>query len=185
MIPFPNKKYDVIYADPPWSYQQAMGTDAKKYYSTMNIDDICNLPVEDISKDSTILFMWATFPQLPDALRVINSWGFQYKTCGFVWIKQNKKSDSLFMGCGAYTRTNAEVCLIGVKKKAKISSIIKSHSVRQVIISPIRKHSQKPPETRERIMELVGKDNSFIELFARNTTPGWDVWGNETNKYDV
>ena len=87
------------------------------------------------------------------------------------------------MGGGFYTRANAEVCLLGTSKKSKAKSVIESHSVRQIIVAPVREHSQKPAETRCRIQELMGAKHSYIELFARNTTPGWDVWGDEVNKY--
>ena len=88
------------------------------------------------------------------------------------------------MGGGSYTRANAEVCLLGVSKNTKAKRFVASHSVRQIIITPVRQHSQKPAEARDRIRELTGGDHSYIELFARNTTPGWDVWGNEVNKYE-
>lgn len=90
----------------------------------------------------------------------------------------------LFMGGGSYTRANAEVCLLGVSKNTKTKRVVASHSVRQIIVAPVQHHSQKPAEARSRIRELTGEDHSYIELFARNTTPGWDVWGNEVNKYE-
>lgn len=185
MIPFPNKKYSVIYADPPWAYQQGGRGAAKHHYETMSTEDICGLPVRDICTNDAVLFMWATFPNLPEALKVMAAWGFTYKTAAFVWVKQNKKAPSLFMGGGSYTRANAEVCLLGISRKTKAQRAVISHSVRQIIMAPVRQHSQKPPETRERIQELMGGDHSFIELFARNSTPGWDVWGNEVNKYET
>ena len=114
---------------------------------------------------------------------LMEAWGFTYKTAAFVWVKQNKKAPTLFMGGGSYTRANAEVCLLGVSKNTKAKRFVASHSVRQIIITPVRQHSQKPAEARDRIRELTGGDQSYIELFARNTTPGWDVWGNEVNKY--
>ena len=121
-----------------------------------------------------ILFMWATFPNLPDALRVIQEWGFTYKTLGFSWIKTNKKNGKYFFGIGYYTKSNAEICLIATKGKPKpISNYVSS-----VIVSPRREHSRKPDEIRDKIVELVG-DMPRIELFARQTVDGWDCWGNE------
>ena len=88
-----NKKYNIIYADPPWKYDRnkVQGA-AEKHYSTMTVDDLCKLPVADICDKDAILFMWATFPQLKEALQVIEAWGFKYRPIGFVWLKQNKKS---------------------------------------------------------------------------------------------
>jgi N6-adenosine-specific RNA methylase IME4 len=89
MIPFPNKKYNIIYADPPWSYNgNMMNSSVTDHYSVMNINDICNLPVKNIADDNCILFMWVTLPKLNEFMNVINSWGFEYKTTAFVWCKK-------------------------------------------------------------------------------------------------
>ena len=144
----------------------------------MTTDEICELPVKDIKTDDATCFMWATFPNIGEALKVMEAWGFQYKTAAFVWVKKNKRSNSNFWGMGAYTRANAEVCLLGISKKTKAKQCVKSNSVHQIIESPIEKHSKKPDETRERIVELLG-DVSRIELFARQHADGWDCWGNE------
>lgn len=169
------KKYNIIYADPPWKYQQKnLQGAAEKHYSTMNMKDLCALPVEQLSDKDCVLFLWATFPMLAEALQLIKAWGFKYKTVAFVWLKQNKKSPTWFFGLGFWTRGNAEICLLAVRGKPKR----KSAGVHQFIISPIEQHSKKPDETRDRIVELMG-DVPRIELFARQNTPGWDVWGNE------
>lgn len=171
------KKYNIIYADPPWSYKDkalAGKRGACCKYSVMSIEDISNLPVNKIAADNCILFMWVTMPFLKDVFNVIESWGFTYKTCGFTWIKKNKKSDSLFWGMGSWTRANAELCLIATKGKPKRISA-KVHSV---IISKIREHSRKPDEVRDKIVELCG-NLPRIELFARQQVDGWDCWGNE------
>lgn len=151
---------------------------ARRHYNTMTTKDISNLPVRNLCTDNAVCFMWATFPNIAEALNVLEKWGFIYKTAAFVWIKQNKNKDSLYIGMGAYTRANAEVCLLGISKKTKASEIVKSHSVRQVIISRKEEHSKKPAETRDRIVELLG-DSQRIELFARQQISGWDCWGNE------
>lgn len=140
----------------------------------MDNGSIANLPINEIADKNCILFIWVTMPKLNECFDIIRKWGFTYKTCGFVWIKKNKKSDSLFWGMGRWTRANAEICLIGTKGKPKRISA-KVHSV---IISRIREHSRKPDEIRERIVELCG-DLSRIELFARQKVVGWDCWGNE------
>jgi len=140
----------------------------------MSADEICSLPVDDIAAENSVLFLWTTFPNLQESFRVIEAWGYKYSTAAFVWVKRNKKAMSWFMGLGYWTRANAEICLLATKGKPKRIS----KSVRQVIDSPIEHHSKKPDETRERIVELMG-DLPRIELFARQKTDGWDVWGNE------
>lgn len=167
--------YQIIYADPPWRYdQKGLQGAAEKHYSTMSLEDICKLPVGSISAKDSILFLWATFPQLPAALRVISAWGFKYKTVAFLWLKKNRKADRWFFGLGFWTRGNAEVCLLATRGHPKRQS----SKIHQFIISPIEAHSKKPDIVRDKIVELAG-DVPRIELFARQTTPGWDVWGNE------
>lgn len=97
-LPFPNKKYSVIYADPPWEYRQGGRGAAKNHYKTMSAKALSQMPVRDICTDKAVLFMWATFPNLPDALNVMDAWGFTYKTAAFVWVKQNKKNVVLVYG---------------------------------------------------------------------------------------
>ena len=107
------KKYKVIYADPPWQYRvyskKGRGRSAENHYHTMNIDDIRSLPVADIADDDCVLFLWITFPCLKEGISVMESWGFTYKTCGFNWVKRNKKKDTYFMGLGFWTRSNSEI----------------------------------------------------------------------------
>lgn len=140
----------------------------------MGIEDLCRLPISELAADDCALFMWATFPQLSEALQLIKSWGFTYKTVAFVWLKKNKVADSWFYGLGFWTRGNAEICLFATKGKPKRQSA----SVHQFIISPIEQHSKKPDEARDKIVQLMG-DLPRIELFARQSPEGWDVWGNE------
>lgn len=178
-----DKKYNIIYADPPWEYKQSGSKKnsrgmAKQHYSTMSTEDICNLPIRKISTNDCLLFLWATFPNIGEALKVMEKWGFKYKTAAFVWVKKNKKSDSLFWGMGAYTRANAEICLLGISPKTKAKQTVINNGVHQVIESKIEEHSKKPDETRDRIIKLCG-DLPRIELFARQQAEGWDCWGNE------
>ena len=169
------QKYQAIYADPPWDYQQCrLSGSAKKHYPTMRIEELCALPVAEIADRDCALFLWATFPQLPEALRLIQAWGFVYKTVAFVWLKQNRKALTWFYGLGFWPRSNAEVCLLATKGHPKRQSA----GIHQLVISPVERHSKKPDEVREKIVELMG-DVPRIELFARQQTPGWDVWGNE------
>lgn len=170
-----DKKYSVIYADPPWKYERNIGSGvAENHYSVMSVTEICNLPVKEIAAKDCVLFLWVTFPQLQEAFKVIKAWGFCYKTCAFLWLKQTTKTHKWFFGMGFWTRGNAEICLLSIKGKPKRQS----NKVHQFIVSPIRSHSQKPPETRSKIIELMG-DVPRIELFAREKCEGWDVWGNE------
>ena len=171
----PDKKYSIIYADPAWSYQgKMMNSSVTDHYNVMSINDICNLPVKDIAAENSILFMWVTLPKLNEFMKVVNAWGFEYKTTAFVWVKKNKKADSFFMGLGRWTRANPEICVLATKGKIER----KSKSIRQLQVFPVDKHSKKPDQFRDLILELCG-DLPRIELFARNKTPGWDVWGNE------
>jgi N6-adenosine-specific RNA methylase IME4 len=172
------KKYSIIYADPPWEFSRWSNKAQRHvtgHYSTMTIQEIMDLPVKEIAADNAVLLMWATFPNLPLALKAIEAWGFTYKTCAFTWVKQNKKSESLFWGMGYYTRSNAEICLLATRGKPLPRL---SHKVHSVIVSPVERHSKKPASTRERIVELFG-NIPRIELFAREQIEGWDCWGNE------
>lgn len=177
---FPDLKFQIIYADPPWDYGNTKNPHGwwgrtEKHYSTMKLADICALPVADIADENCYLFLWTTSPFMEHSFKVIESWGFKYSTVGFVWIKtKNDGSAVRTDGLGKYTLSNAEYCLIARKgaywREAK--------NVKQVIMAPKLRHSEKPAETRERIVELCG-DVQRIELFARHNTPGWHVWGNE------
>jgi N6-adenosine-specific RNA methylase IME4 len=151
-----------------------MNSSVTDHYPVMSIDDIANMPVQDLADDNCVLFMWVTLPKLNEFMKVINGWGFKYKTTAFVWVKKNKKADSFFMGLGRWTRANPEICVLATK--GNISR--KSNAVRQLQVFPIERHSKKPDEFRDLILELVG-DLPRIELFARETAEGWDSWGNE------
>ena len=140
----------------------------------MSIEELCALPVAEIMAPDSALFLWTTVPQLPEALRLIRAWGFTYKTVAFVWLKKNRKADSWFYGLGFWTRSNAEVCLLATRGLPRRQAA----NVHQFIVSPIEEHSKKPDETREKILTLMG-DVPRVELFARQSPPGWDVWGNE------
>ena len=174
---FPNK-YNIIYADPPWSYRpntnKERWSSADNHYNTMTLEDIKDLPVQDLSADDCILFIWVSNPLLDKAFEVIDSWGFNYKTVGFTWAKKNKIKDSWFWGMGYWTRSNAELCLIATKGSPKRES----GGVHQLISERIRDHSQKPEIVRDKIVELCG-DLPRIELFARERCDGWDSWGDE------
>ena len=177
------KKYQIIYADPPWqfkNYSDKWHKDRKEsrwvanHYDIQTTQDICDMPIGSIADEDSVLFLWVTFPRLPDALDVIKSWEFTYKTNAFTWVKKNKIADSLFWGMGFWTRANSEICLLATKGKPKRVD----KGVHSVVEKPIEKHSKKPDEVRNRIVTLMG-NLPRIELFAREKTEGWDVWGNE------
>lgn len=176
-----NKKYNIIYADPPWKYKNSpseKGTSrgfAKNYYDLMSIEELKKLNIEKLADNNAVLFLWATFPMINEALETIKNWGFNYRTCAFVWVKKNKKANTNFWGCGYYTRSNAEICLLATKGKILER---KSHCIHQIIESAVEAHSKKPDIVRDKILQLFG-DLPRIELFARQQTNGWDCWGDE------
>lgn len=181
MFELPKKKYKIIYADPPWEYssdpksKRGIWGLAHQQYSTMKMDDLMKLPVDTISDDDCILFLWATFPNLQQALDLIKAWGFEFKTVAFVWEKLSKTNNTTKKyGLGWYTRSNCEIVMLGRKGKFDRQSA----AVQQIVKSTITKHSQKPDEVRKRILKLCG-DIPRIELFARTRVHGWDVWGND------
>lgn len=175
MKPFPNKQYNVIYADPAWSYKNKntggsfkSGSNAK--YETMSIENICNLPVEDISAKNCVLFLWGTVPLLPDAFKVMEAWSFKYKTM-ITWRK------IMSLGMGFWFRGQCEHLLFGVKGNVKAFRLQESNFIQCKAL----RHSEKPPEFRaliERATKNMEQKNK-IELFARETFDGWDAWGNE------
>lgn len=178
---YSGKKYQIIYADPPWQYRN-MGNiqaTANSHYNTMSQKDIESLPVSQIADDNSILFLWATFPKLQEALDTIKAWGFEYKTSGFTWIKKNKNGGNFF-GVGWYTKSNAEVCLIGARGRSPKNS----NSVSSIIESVREGHSKKPAIVRDKIVEFCG-DLPRIELFARESVEGWDVLGNGIDGVDI
>lgn len=173
------KKYQIIYADPPWTYKKSGGIKsarglAKNHYNTMDIEDIKNLNVQSIADKNCYLFLWVTGPCIQEGLNVLKAWGFELFTVAFTWVKKNKKSDSLFWGMGNSTRANAEYVLLG--RKGKLDRV--ARNIHSVVMSKIEAHSKKPDEVRKRI-ELLYGDLSRIELFARQKINGWDSWGNE------
>lgn len=179
------KKYQIIYADPPWSYD--FGKSSSRYieeqYETMSKDDLFGLPIQDISADNSLLLMWVTFPKLMLAVPLMEAWGFSYRTMLFTWVKKYRNGDN-FVGCGYYTRSNPEILLLG-KKGDGLKTL--DHSINSVLEHPIMEHSKKPPIVRKYICDLFG-NVPRIELFARKERflfdkeyfEGWDVWGDQS-----
>ena len=175
------KQYGVIYADPPWSFKtfsdKGKDRSPENHYNVMSLKDICNLPINKISSDNSVLLMWVIDPLLDKAFEVINAWGFKYKTVGFTWAKTNRKSMGFFTGLGYWTRGNPEMCLLATKGKPKRVS----KSVPQLVVEQRREHSRKPDIMYNHIENLL--EGPYIELFARTQRPNWDSWGNQTDKF--
>lgn len=172
-------KYQLIYADPPWTYRDKANAGKRgacHKYATMTEDELRDMGhrVLAVAADDCLLAMWWVAPMPVEAISLVLSWGFMLKTMkGFTWHKLTVNGKSHF-GMGNWTRANAEDCLFAVRGKPRR----RSASVRQFIAAPVREHSRKPDEARHRLVELMG-DVPRLELFARQATPGWDVWGNE------
>lgn len=172
--------YTLIYADPPWNYRDRANDGrrgASHKYPVMNVRDICRLPVHTLAAESCLLAMWWVGPQPMEALKVIEAWGFRLSTFkGFTWGKTYpKQTDKHTMGMGHLTRANSEDMLFAVKGKLPPRL---NAGITQLQIYPRMAHSAKPPQFRDHLVELLG-DVPRIELFARDSAPGWDHWGNE------
>jgi len=205
------KKYSVIYADPPWSFRvwsedTGSGRSAASHYPTLDLEALKALPVESIAADDATLFLWGCNSMLPEALEVVKAWGFEFKTIAFTWVKTNKKAtDTVFWGMGYWTRQNSEFCILATRGKPKrdskgVHSVFWDHEagedvaldpsmgMPEALVCPVMRHSAKPPEARERIEELMGPDNTFVELFARPSEgihSCWDLVGNEIDGQDI
>jgi N6-adenosine-specific RNA methylase IME4 len=182
----PDKKYAVIYADPPWAYgdkgfgkrptdgsvKGSFAPEAGRY-GTMLLEDIVALPVATIAAKDSALLLWATSPLLPEAMQVMSAWGFKFKTVAFCWSKITSTGKEV-ANLGQWTMGNVEICLLGTKGSPKRLD----RTVRQLVTSARTEHSKKPEEVADRIVRIFG-DVPRIELFARRALPGWDCWGNE------
>jgi N6-adenosine-specific RNA methylase IME4 len=183
----PRNYFGAILADPPWRFEtwSDKGKDraAENHYPTLTFEELLELPVDKLVTNNSVLFLWAIWPMLLDALALIDAWGFNYKTCAFCWTKADASQLDMLrddvtprMGLGYWTRSNSEVCLLATRGKPKRSCA----SVRQAIIEPAREHSRKP-SVHAQIEALVA--GPYLELFARQLRFGWTVWGNETDKF--
>lgn len=178
------KTFDIILADPPWHFRNYSADEPgmihersrgqNRYYPTMLTDDICKLQIP--AADNSVLFLWACWPVLPDALRVIKAWGFEYKSLAWIWIKANKTGWGFFQGMGYYTRANSEPCLLATRGNLPKPA---NRSIMALIYSPVQQHSKKPDDQYRKI-EALYPNKSYLELFARRDgRPGWAYWGNE------
>ena len=171
-----SKRYQIIYADPAWTYDDKAlsgNRGAVCKYDLMTDEALKALPVAELADENCVLFMWATFPKIREALDLVSTWGFEYKTVAFTWVKKTSINTN-FMGMGRWTRANAEIVLLGTKGKPHRVDA----GIPQIVQAPVKEHSQKPDEVRQRIVKLCG-DLPRIELFARTNIHGWDVMGND------
>lgn len=195
----PRSHYRCILADPPWHFRArtplqvgnwTIRRDAEKHYPVMGVDDIAALPVRELAAKDAHLFIWTTGPCLRQTFEVMEAWGFRYSAVAFTWVKLKKSFDArqlrilptlesdLHVGLGLTTRKNAEFCLLGRRGSARRNA----KDVREIIMAPVREHSRKPDEARIRIERYC--DGPYLEMFARSSRPGWDRWGNETDKFE-
>lgn len=176
--------YQIIYADPPWSYNdRGIRGASDGHYPTMPLANIQALPVaSELAADDCGLFLWATYPMLREAMATISAWGFDYVTTAFVWIKLTQaapgKEARPHTGLGHWTRGTSEPCLFARRGKPRRQDTTAARSLSQLVFEPRGRHSAKPPIVRDHIVALLG-DLPRIELFARDTADGWDCWGNE------
>lgn len=184
----PRGHYGVVYADPPWLYEvwsaKGTGRSAEQHYDVMDADAIKALPVQDLAAADCVLLLWVTWSCLKQGLDLISHWGFEYKTCGFDWMKASNTQPDFWqeevapqVGLGHWTRSNTEPCLLATKGHPKRLNA----DVRMGVIAPRRQHSRKPEGMHARIERLVA--GPYLELFARQKRAGWDVWGNQTDKF--
>ena len=170
-----------IVADPPWRFEPwsretGMDRAADNHYKTMTVDEIKAFGAQyvlPLAADNCMLLMWATWPLMPNWIPVLSAWGCTYTTCGFLLAKQNESGVGWHIGNGYHTRSNTEPCLLATRG----APLRLSNDVEQLIVAPVRAHSEKPDEVYARIERLVA--GPYLELFARKTRPGWTVWGDE------
>jgi N6-adenosine-specific RNA methylase IME4 len=178
------KKFAVIYPDPSWPFEtyseKGKQRSAERHYDTMSLDQIKALPVQALAADDCALLLWVTWPGLHDAVDVIRAWGFEYRTCSFLWVKTTEKADcikldgaGLHWGMGYHTRANTEPCLLAVRG----APLRLAADVHQVVMATVAEHSEKPEEVARRIERLYG--GPYLELFARRPRERWTTWGNE------
>ncbi len=174
--------FELLEVDPCWSYgDKLIRGGAEHHYPTMSLAELIALPVEKLAAENAVMFMWATWPLLPDAFALMKGWGFSYKNCGLLWTKVNRvATDTPFVGLGHWTRGNTEPCLLGVRGKPKrIDKAVQQLMMGdELVVAPIGAHSAKPIEAKNRMIQLMG-DVPAIELFARSRDPRFESWGNE------
>lgn len=178
----PIGQWGCILADPPWYFKNRTEAGESKnptaHYDCMDLADIKAMDMSFVGAADCALVMWATAPMLPEALEVMAAWGFTFKTAG-AWAKQSSTGGKWAFGTGYVFRSAAEFYLVGTRGRPPV----RSRSVRNLIVAPIREHSRKPDETHRMCESLF--DGPYLEMFAREPREGWTVWGNQTEKFGV
>ena len=178
--------FDVLYADPPWRYDDRATSGERGVefqYPTMTDGEICAVQPQRLMADDSVCLLWVTPPRLDSGMRVLRAWGYEYVTIAFTWVKSPRGSDvcttealkKLHWGMGNHTRANCEHVLLGRRGRLKRVDA----GVHSVVIAPVREHSQKPDEVRQRIERLYGPERRYVELFARDEVFGWTALGND------
>ncbi len=179
--PLPDRQYGVILADPPWTFktrsEKGLGKSPQRHYKCLSTEEICAFPFARLPADDCALFLWATWPKIFDAKKVIEAWGFEYSGLAWEWIKYNSETGKYAFGGGYGTRKNVEPCLLARKGSPKRLSA----SERDFIFARQRESGRKPDEQYGKIERLFA--GPYIELFARQPWPGWTAWGDETSKF--
>jgi len=178
-----SKKYQIIYADPPWKFTSKKFQDGGRsfdkmesnHYPTMSTKELSNLPIRKIIAENAACFLWVVDSHLKEGIHVLEQWGFTYKTIAFNWIKTSK-NDKRFYNFSPWTLKSWEIVLLGTK--GKMGQYKQLNNIKGLVEAERTRHSRKPDEVRKRIEFLFG-DIPKVELFARTSSPGWDVWGNE------
>jgi N6-adenosine-specific RNA methylase IME4 len=182
----PKNYFGAILADPPWPFatwsHKGQGRSGEAHYSTLLHSDLEEMSIAKLAAPDSVLFMWVVQTQIPQAVRLFEAWGFALKSCAFAWMKGDghqlfPDDPPMQMGMGKWTRAEFEQCWLGTRGAPRRLDA----GVRQVLVEKRREHSRKPDGIHERIERLVA--GPYLELFARQTRPGWTVWGNETNKF--
>jgi N6-adenosine-specific RNA methylase IME4 len=183
----PHHHFGAIYADPPWYFRtrsdKGRGRSPDKHYACMSMDDLKALPIGTVALPDCHLFMWTPAAHIPDALALMDAWGFSYSSTFVIWVKLKKGTDlrrlsgwtdaDLAHGLGMTTRKGVEVCLLGRRGAPKRMS----KAIREVIVAPVGRHSRKPVEARARVEGYA--EGPYLELFARQVAPGWVAWGDQ------
>jgi N6-adenosine-specific RNA methylase IME4 len=182
----PKNHFGAILADPPWPFatwsHKGQGRSGEAHYNTMSHADLEAMPVASLMAPDALLFLWVVQTQIPQAVRLVEAWGFNMKSVSFAWVKGEglpmfPDDITTQMGMGMWTRAEFEQCWLATRGKPKRLDA----GVRQVILDKRREHSRKPDGIHERIERLVA--GPYLELFARQKRPGWTVWGNQTDKF--
>lgn len=179
------KKYGAILLDPPWAFRTYSKKDKlptqfqDQHYEMLKKPELEKLPLSDLAAKDCALFLWTVDSHLDQALALLSGWGFKYKTIAFIWVKMTKDMSHPAISMGYWSRKQAEICILATRGKPRRLA----KNVRQVLMEPRRQHSRKPDGFYSRIETLV--EGPYLEMFARQRWPGWDAWGDETDKFSA